>query len=159
MNRPSPELIDRVAAELSKQLRPELIRRDADVLASYGHDESDTGDFPSDLVVLAERTEDVSFVLRTCQALGVPVTPVGARSGKSGGSLPLYGGVSLSLERMNRILSVSQDNLTAVVQPGVITGELMRAAEEKGLFYPPDPNSWEFCTIGGNVAENAGGPS
>ncbi|MBX5481295.1 MAG: FAD-binding protein [Myxococcaceae bacterium] len=158
MNRPSDAAIDALMDELSRGLRADQLSRDPEKLAAYGHDESDTGDFPPQLIVFAERTEDVAFVLRTCQAHGVPVTPVGARSGKSGGSLPLYGGASLSLERMNRILSISTENLTAVCQPGVITGELMRAVEEKGLFYPPDPNSWEFCTLGGNVAENAGGP-
>ena len=80
------------------------------------------------------------------------------RSGKSGGCLPLHGGVSVSLERMSRIRRISAEDLTAVVEPGVVTGELMKAVEAQGLFYPPDPNSWEWCTLGGNVAENAGGP-
>ena len=124
----------------------------------YSRDESDSGIYPPDLVVFPESTAQVSAVFKTCQAHGVPVTPCGARSGKSGGSLPLRGGVALSLERMNRIRSISVEDLTAVVEPGVITGDLMKAVEAKGLFYPPDPNSWEFCTLGGNIAENAGGP-
>ncbi len=156
--RANPAAVQKVAEALVTRLSPGQLKRDPEALEAYGRDESDSGVFPSDLVVLAERTEDVSFVLRTCQQHGVPVTPVGARSGKSGGSLPLYGGVSLSVERMNRILAISGEDLTAVCQPGVITGELMRAVEEKGLFYPPDPNSWEFCSLGGNIAENAGGP-
>ncbi len=156
--RADPAAVRAVADALAASLSPGQLSRDPEVLEAYGRDESGSGEFPSDLVVLAETTEDVSRVLRTCQQHGVPVTPVGARSGKSGGSLPLYGGVSLSLERMNQILSISGEDLTAVCQPGVVTGELMRAVEEKGLFYPPDPNSWEWCTLGGNVAENAGGP-
>ncbi|MGA9523993.1 MAG: FAD-linked oxidase C-terminal domain-containing protein [Myxococcaceae bacterium] len=156
--RADPAAVRAVAEALAVTFSPGQLARDPDVLAAYGRDESGSGEFPSDLVVFAEKTEHVSRVLRTCQQHGVPVTPVGARSGKSGGSLPLYGGVSLSLERMNQILSISGEDLVAVCQPGVVTGELMRAVEEKGLFYPPDPNSWEWCTLGGNIAENAGGP-
>lgn len=147
-----------VRAELERILGPGQVSADPDRLGVYGHDESDTADFPPQLVVFARTTADVQQVFKTAFERGVPVTPVGARSGKSGGSLPLYGGVSLSLERMNRILSISPEDLTAVVEPGVITGALMKAADDVGLFYPPDPNSWEFCTLGGNIAENAGGP-
>lgn len=152
------EKIAQVEKALLEKLSPGQLKSDMPTLEVYGHDESDTEDFLPDLVVFAESTADVQHVFRVCQALKVPVTPVGARSGKSGGSLPMYGGVSLSLERMNRIKSVSAENLIAVVEPGVITGDLMKAAEAVGLFYPPDPNSWPMCTIGGNVAENAGGP-
>jgi glycolate oxidase len=134
------------------------VRADALTLTAYSKDESDTGEFAPDLVVYAQSAKEVASVLRACHEHQVPVTPCAARSGKSGGSLCLYGGVALSLERMNRIRSISVADLTAVVEPGVVTGELMKAVETKGLFYPPDPNSWEFCTLGGNVAENAGGP-
>ncbi len=152
------ELMDKAMHALGAVLTVQQMRWDQDVLATYGHDESDTGDFLPDLVVFPEAAEEVQAIFRTCQQLGVPVTPVAARTGKSGGSLPLQGGVSMSLERMNRIVSISAEDLTAVVQPGLNTGELMRAVEARGLFYPPDPNSWEMCSIGGNVAENAGGP-
>ncbi len=145
-------------AALLKGLRPNQVTDDPDQLAVYGRDESDMGDFLPQLVVFAESTADVSFVFKTAFGLGVPVTPVAARSGKSGGSLPLNGGVSLSLERMNKILELKPEDLIAVVEPGVITGDLMKAADAVGLFYPPDPNSWEFCSMGGNIAENAGGP-
>ena len=147
-----------LAAALEALLGPARVSRDAERLEPYGRDESDTGSFPPDLLVLPETADEVSAVFVLCQFHGVPFTPVGARSGKSGGSLPLEGGVSVSLERMNRILSISVEDLTAVVQPGVVTGELMKAVDVLGLFYPPDPNSWEWCTLGGNVAENAGGP-
>ncbi len=151
-------LLERAHAALVEVLSPGQVLRDESTRENYSKDESDSGVFTPDLVVFPENTGQVSAVFRTCQSLGVPFTPCGARSGKSGGSLPLRGGVVVSLERMNRILSVSPEDLTAVVQPGVITGELMKVVEEQGLFYPPDPNSWEFCTMGGNVAENAGGP-
>lgn len=147
-----------VRAELAQALGEQQLKHDADTLAVYGHDESDTVEAPPQLVVFARSTQDVQATMRVCTRHRVPVTPVAGRSGKSGGSLALEGGVSLSLERMNQIIRIEPENLTAVVQPGVITGELMKAVEAKGLFYPPDPNSWEFCTLGGNVAENAGGP-
>lgn len=144
---------------LVRELGPAfLFREDPETLAAFGRDESDQGEYPADLVVYAEDTAQVQAILRACQRHRVPVTPVGARTGKSGGSLPVCGGVSLSLERMNRILAVDTEDLVAVVQPGVVLGRLVAAVEAKGLFYPPDPNSWETCTLGGNIAENAGGP-
>ncbi len=156
--RADPKKVAEVQRRLAEALGPTQLRDERETLEAYGRDESDTGEFPSDLVVFARSAADVQEVFRACQAIGVPVTPVAARSGKSGGSLPLYGGVSLSLERMNRIKRISVEDLTAVVEPGVVTGDFMKAVEQQGLFYPPDPNSWEFCTLGGNIAENAGGP-
>jgi glycolate oxidase len=157
-HRPTPAQLEACLRALASGLAPHQLRTNAEALADYGRDESDLGTTPADVVVLAETTAQVSFVLRTTQAHGVPVTPCGARSGKSGGSMPVDGGVVLSLERMKKIKRISVEDLTAVVEPGVVTGDLMKAAEEVGLFYPPDPNSWESCTLGGNVAENAGGP-
>ena len=156
--RPTAAQLEACTGELAKALKPDQLRTDAQALADYGRDESDLGTTAADLVVLAETTAQVSQVLRITQAHQVPVTPCGARSGKSGGSMPVDGGVVLSLERMKAIKRLSVEDLTAVVEPGVITGDFMKAAEEVGLFYPPDPNSWEWCTLGGNVAENAGGP-
>ncbi len=158
MTRVEPSKVAVLKAELLPLLPAGCVRDDEGSRETYGHDESDMGDFPSDLVVFATCAADVQTVFRACQKHGVPVTPVAARSGKSGGSLPLHGGVSLSLERLNRIVSLHPEDLTIDVEPGVITGEVMRAVEAVGLFYPPDPNSWEFCSIGGNIAENAGGP-
>lgn len=143
---------------LTQELAGLELRDDETTRATYGHDESDQGDFLPALVAFPKSTEEVSRVIRACVKHGVPVTPVGARTGKSGGSLPVRGGLSLSLERMNRILEIRPADLTATVQPGVVLGDLHRAVEEQGLFYPPDPNSWASCTLGGNVAENAGGP-
>jgi glycolate oxidase len=158
MKRATPEQIEGCRRALLEALGSGALRTDADALGDYGRDESDMGTTPADLVVLPSTTAQVSLVLRTARAHQIPVTPCGARSGKSGGSMPLLGGISLSLERMKAIKSISVEDLTAVVEPGVITGDLMKAAEALGLFYPPDPNSWDWCTLGGNVAENAGGP-
>jgi glycolate oxidase len=156
--RPDPATLSQLARTLEASLGPGSLKVDADSLSAYGRDESDTGEFPADLVVLPRSVTEVQTIFRACRAAKVPVTPVGARSGKSGGSLPLHGGVSMSLERMNRIKAISVEDLTVVTEPGVVTGDLMKAVEAKNLFYPPDPNSLEFCSIGGNVAENAGGP-
>jgi glycolate oxidase len=100
---------------------------------------------------------EVSEILVLANKERFPVVPRGAGTGMSGGSVPARGGLVLSLERMNRILEIDEENLIAVVEPGVVTGDLQREVEKRGLFYPPDPASHDFCTIGGNVAECAGG--
>ena len=101
---------------------------------------------------------DVSLILKYCNEHRIIITPRGAGSGFTGGSLPASGGVILAFEKhMNKILEIDMENMVAVVQPGVINMHLQRAVEEKGLFYPPDPASEEYSTIGGNVSENAGG--
>ena len=135
------------------------LRDDEATRVTYGHDESDQGDFQPDFVVFPKDAAEVQQVVRACNAHRVPLTPVAARSGKSGGSLPVRGGVSVSLERLNRIIAIRPEDLTATVQPGVLLGDFQRAVEAAGLFYPPDPNSAQYCTLGGNIAENAGGPS
>jgi glycolate oxidase len=124
----------------------------------YGHDETEDLLYPPEVVVRPGSTAEVSAVLAAAHAAGVPVTPRGAGSGLSGGALPVFGGVVLTLERMDKILEIDADNRMAVVQPGVVTGTLHAAAKERGLYYPPDPASSAYCQIGGNLAENAGGP-
>jgi glycolate oxidase len=131
---------------------------DADALAGYGKDESDLGTFPPGVVVKVESAEEVRAIFAIASRHRVPVVPIAARSGKSGGSLAIHGGIGVSVERMNRILDIRPGDLTARVQPGVITGVFQAEVEKHGLFYPPDPNSLDLCSIGGNVAENAGGP-
>jgi len=145
-------------SELARRFPPDRLLVAAEAVEPYGRDESELGSFPPDAVVLATSAEDVQAVLALATRHRVPVVPVGARSGKSGGSLPLRGGIALSLERMNRILELRPEDLTARVEPGVITGVFQAEVEKHGLFYPPDPNSLDLCTLGGNVAENAGGP-
>jgi len=114
--------------------------------------------FLPDLVVHAATTDEVRRVVALANDERIPILPRGAGSGFTGGSLPIRGGIVLVLTRMNRILEIDTDNLIAIVEPGVVTGQLQREVERLGLFYPPDPASKEFSTLGGNVAECAGGP-
>jgi glycolate dehydrogenase FAD-linked subunit len=153
-----PRAVAAAVDELRGALAPDRVSADAGRLEAYGRDESDLGTFPPQVLALVESAEEVRRVFAVATRHRIPVVPVAARSGKSGGSLALAGGIAVSLERMNRVLEISAEDLTARVQPGVITGELQRQVEALGLFYPPDPNSLDLCTIGGNVAENAGGP-
>ncbi len=146
-------------AELAAAFPKErLVVGDPERLEAYGRDESELGAFPPDVAVLIESAEEVRTIFAVAARHRVPVVPVAARSGKSGGVLAVRGGIAVSTERMNRILEVSPGDLVARVEPGVVTGVLQAEVERHGLFYPPDPNSFEMCTIGGNVAENAGGP-
>ena len=114
--------------------------------------------YEPDLVIFPRHEEDVSKVVTYCNEHGIVITPRGAGSGFTGGALPVNGGITLAFEKhMNKILEIDMENLLAVVQPGVINMDLQRAVEEVGLFYPPDPASEQYSTIGGNVSENAGG--
>ena len=133
------------------------VRRDEDARRVYGTDALKRG-HPADLVVLPGSTAQIAAVARLCHEMRVPLVPRGAGTGYTGGAVPLLGGIVLSLERLNRILTIDEENLLAVVQPAVITGDLQRAVEALGLFYPPDPQSLNESSIGGNVAECAGGP-
>jgi glycolate oxidase len=108
--------------------------------------------------VLCESRGEIELVLRLASEHKVPVTPRGAGSGMTGGALPLRGGIVLSTERMKRVLEIDLDDRVAVVEPGVINADLQAAVEAEGMFYAPDPASLGFCSMGGNVAENAGGP-
>jgi glycolate oxidase len=113
---------------------------------------------PPDIVLQPESVEEVSSIMRHCYENNIAVTPRGAGTGLSGGALTILGGVSLDMRRMNRILNIDTRNFQVTTEPGVITQELQDAVREKGLFYPPDPASKGSCFIGGNVAENSGGP-
>lgn len=132
-----------------------VLTEEADLIA-YSIDGTWTEGRPL-AVVLAANAEEISAVLRLANREHVVVTPRGSASGLSGGSVPLAGGIALSTARMNRIREIDRINCVAVVEPGVITGTLQAEVEKLGLFYPPDPSSLKISTIGGNVAENAGG--
>jgi glycolate oxidase len=134
-----------------------FVHQDDAARLRYGTDALKRGS-PADLVVVPATTAEVAAIARLCDETGVPLVPRGAGTGYTGGAVPVRGGVVLSLERFTRILDVDPRNLLAVVQPGVITGALQDAVEAVGLFYPPDPASLRECSIGGNVAECAGGP-
>lgn len=131
---------------------------DEETLNHYAHDETENLHFPPELVIKPRTTEEISAILKICNAAKIPVTPRGAGTGLSGGALAQLGGVLLSTERMNTILDIDERNLQVTTEPGVITEVLQNAVKEKKLFYPPDPSSRGSCFIGGNIAENSGGP-
>jgi glycolate oxidase len=133
-----------------------LLGREA--LAPYAHDETAGLSAWPEVVVKVASVEEIVQVLRLADAERIPVTPRAGGQGLSGGSVPMQGGIVLSVERMNRILEIDHQNLMVTVEPGVITGDLHRAVEAEGLFYPPDPASLDSCCLGGNIAEGAGGP-
>ncbi|MEJ7625262.1 MAG: FAD-linked oxidase C-terminal domain-containing protein [Ferruginibacter sp.] len=124
----------------------------------YGKDETENLHFFPDIVVLPLTAEEISEVMKICNAEKIPVTPRGAGTGLSGGALPHLGGVVISFERMNSIIEIDERNLQVTTEPGVITEVLQNAVKEKGLFYPPDPSSRGSCFIGGNISANSGGP-
>ncbi|MFQ5480727.1 MAG: FAD-binding oxidoreductase [Thermodesulfobacteriota bacterium] len=127
-------------------------------LICYAYDATNK-DFRPDGVLFAHDAAEVSEILKLANSEGFFIVPRGAGTGFTGGSLPVKGGIVLSLERMTKILQIDEENLTATVEPGVIPWELGQELAPLGLFYPPDPTSYKFSTIGGNIAENAGGPS
>jgi glycolate oxidase len=135
----------------------EHVRSDPASLDAYGQDALRQGHAPW-LVVFPGSTKEIAAIARVCHEARVPLVVRGAGTGFTGGAVPTHGGVVISMERLNRILEIDEVNLLAVVQPHVITGDLQRAVEAVGLFYPPDPASLDRCSIGGNVAECAGGP-
>jgi glycolate oxidase len=133
------------------------VRTDDETRHVYGMDALKRGVTP-DVVVLPGSTAEIVAVVRLCARTRTPLVPRGAGTGYTGGAVPVRGGVVLSLERLNRILEIDQTNLIAIVEPNVINGDLQDAVEAVGLFYPPDPASLRISSIGGNVAECAGGP-
>lgn len=143
---------------LTRELGGHRVIRDEDALQTYSRDESGLGAYPPEAAVLCTNTEEVQLVLRLAAEHKVPVTPRGAGTGKTGGALPVRGGIVLSTERMQAIKSIDAGDLVAVLEPGVITADLQAAVEAEGLFYAPDPASLSMCSMGGNVAANAGGP-
>ncbi len=146
-----------LASRLAGLLGEDRVSVEASVLVAHATDKWHASALP-DVVVLARSTGDVSRTLAFANEHRIPVTPRGAGVGYVGGCVPSHGGIALSVAKMNRILEVSPEDGVAVVQPGVITGDLQDAAREKGWYYPPDPASLRECSIGGNVATNAGGP-
>jgi glycolate oxidase len=126
--------------------------------SDYGSDETEDYHFMPGLVVKPASAAEISTVMQLANEFKIPVTPRGAGTGLSGGALPVFGGIVLSTERLNKIIEIDERNLQATVEPGVINQVFRDAVEAKGLFYPPDPASRGSCFLGGNLAENAGGP-
>lgn len=129
-----------------------------EALEKYSHDFTEDLRFQPQVAVLPANSDQVAAVLRLATREKVAVTPRGAGTGLSGAALPIHGGIVLSLEKMNRILEIDENNLMAVVEPGVITEVFQNAVQEKGLYYPPDPASRGSCMLGGNLSHCAGGP-
>ena len=148
---------NRIVSNLGNIVGEEYLRSDDVSLQTYGVDALGKG-HPPDIVVIPENAEQVAAIARLCNDQRVPLVVRGAGTGFTGGAVPTCGGVLLSMERFNRILEVDELNLLAVVEPNVINADLQRAVEKVGLFYPPDPASLNQSSIGGNVAECAGGP-
>jgi glycolate oxidase len=155
---PGRAAVDRAKLELERRLGPSKVLTSADACGPYANDESDVGGRPPDAVVIATSAADVAVVLQVAEACEVPVTPRAGGTGRTGGAVPVAGGIVLATHALARIKEIDRANLVAVVEPGVVTGALHEAVEREGLFYAPDPNSLESCCIGGNLAENAGGP-
>jgi glycolate oxidase len=144
-------------AFLMQCVEPGCMDMSVEVRMQYGSDETEDLSFPPDVVLKPQNTSQVSQIMAYCNARRIPVTPIGARTGLSGGALSIYGGVGLSMEKMNRILEIDEQNGQIITEPGVITQVLQEACAEKGWYYAPDPSSKGSCFIGGNIAENAGG--
>jgi len=153
-NRVTPRIVDDLRAIVGEG----NVRTDEEALEKYAHDETVGLWAQPEVVVFVHSAQEVAGVFRLAVRERIPVTPRGAGYGLSGGAVPVFGGIVLSTEKMNRILEIDKQNLMITVEPGVITGDIHRAVEAEGLFYPPDPASLDSCSIGGNIAEGAGGP-
>jgi len=147
---------DSVIKELAAIAGPGQVLTSPEERWTYAYDATDQAHMP-DAVVFPGSAAEVAAIVRLANDHRFPMVPRGAGTGRSGGSVPVAGGVVLVLTRLNRILEISHEDLVAVVEPGVILGKFKAAVEAQGLYYPPDPSSADFCTIGGNVAECAGG--
>ena len=145
-------------AVLKEIVGTDFVFSDEDKLLEYSSDETEDLSYPPEVVLKPKNTEEISRIITYCNDKLISITPCGARTGLSGGSLPIKGGIALSTERLNSIIEIDERNLQAKVEPGVINQVFRDAVEEKGLFYPPDPASKGSCFLGGNLAENSGGP-
>jgi glycolate oxidase len=145
-------------SQFKKIVGDQYVFVDEEVLNNYASDETEDLHFLPDVVIKPGDATEISGILKICNQYKIPVTPRGAGTGLSGGALPHLGGVLLSVERLNKIIEIDERNLQAITEPGVITEVLQDAVKERGLFYPPDPSSRGSCMIGGNIAENSGGP-
>ena len=143
---------------LSDLFGKDRVLLDPDLLEMYTHDETSGLKAQPEVAVRATTVEQISKLMKFANENRIPITPRGGGYGLSGGAVPVCGGIVLSLEKMDRILEIDKKNLMITVEPGVITGKIHEAVEREGLFYPPDPASLDSCTIGGNIAECAGGP-
>ncbi|MBI5515837.1 MAG: FAD-binding protein [Deltaproteobacteria bacterium] len=150
--------LDRATLALERALGPSVVDTDPTRCEPFARDESEAEGVTPRCVVHARTSDDVSVILRHCEENRVPVFPRAAGTGRSGGATAVVPGVVLDLRALSQVKELDRENLLAVVEPGVVTGTFHALVEAEGLFYPPDPQSAETCTLGGNAAENAGGP-
>ena len=154
MNKITPAII-----ELFKDIVGEtFLLTDKESIEKYGKDETENLFYAPEVIVKPSTAQEISELLKICNQHFIPVTPRGGGTGLTGGALPHFGGLVISMERFNNILEIDERNLQVTTEPGVITEVLQNTVKEKGLFYPPDPASKGSCFIGGNISENSGGP-
>lgn len=152
------EVSEDVVSQLEAIVGKEYVFLDDTSRFDYSHDKTKEYSFLPDIVLKPRTPEEISAILKLCNAHKIPVTPRGGGTGLTGGALAINKGLVVSMERFNSILHIDELNLQATVEPGVITEVFQDAVKEKGLFYPPDPSSKGSCFLGGNLANNSGGP-
>ncbi len=153
-NKVTPEIISKLKSIVGE----DSVLIDEESLKFFSRDETEDFSFPPEVIVKPGNTNEISEILRLANEYNIPVTPRGGGTGLSGGSLTIYGGICLSMQRFNKIIEIDSNSYQAVVEPGVITQVFQEAVEAIGLFYPPDPASRGSCHLGGNLAECSGGP-
>ena len=148
-----------VIAELQKIVGKENVKTEKESLKAYSYDGTTSWQHEPDVVVFPTSTKEISEIMKLANAEKIPVTPRGGGTNVSGGSIPIMGGIVLCTTKMNKILKIDKENLTATVEPGVVLQDLTIRLMKEGLFFPPDPQSFLGATLGGIIAENAGGPA
>lgn len=147
-----------ILQSITKIVGQDAVITQQSALEKYSHDETEDLSYYPEVVVKPHSADEISQLLKLCNKYLIPVTPRGAGTGLSGGALSVFGGLLISMERFNQVLNIDEQNLQAIVEPGVIAEEFMNAVAAKGLLYPVDPASKGSCFIGGNVATGSGGP-
>ena len=154
--------MNKITQEIIEQFKiivgDSFVLTDSESFEKYGRDETENLFYAPDVIAKPRTASEIASLLKICNQNLIPVTPRGGGTGLTGGALPHFGGLVISMERFNSILEIDERNLQVTTEPGVITEVLQDAVKEKGLFYPPDPASKGSCFIGGNISENSGGP-
>ena len=154
MNKITPPIVEQFKHIVGEP----FLLTDTESIEKYGKDETENLFYAPDVIAKPRSAQEISALLKICNEHIIPVTPRGGGTGLTGGALPHFGGLVISMERFNSILEIDERNLQVTTEPGVITEVLQNTVKEKGLFYPPDPASKGSCFIGGNISENSGGP-
>jgi glycolate oxidase len=154
MNKITPAIVE----QFKNIVGEAFLLTDTESIEKYGKDETENLFYAPEVITKPRTAQEISALIKICNEHVIPVTPRGGGTGLTGGALPHFGGLVISMERFNEILEIDERNLQVTTEPGVITEVLQNAVKEKGLFYPPDPASKGSCFIGGNISENSGGP-